>query len=420
MSELMKTRSNRRDFRWQLLTTVSALALVGAAYRSGDAKAADQDTDRPTVWIELGGQLESISGESENFSPPFIAGITHSDLLSALNVQHAPAHAFGIDGRVSFQPNGSDWVFSASLRYGRSQAIRHKHHQTANAHVYKYPRTFYGYNVGGVTYYPSNNVRFADGTAKLHESHAILDFQAGKDVGLGMFGSHGSSTLNLGVRIAQFMSKASVGLQAEPDLQYPGTPIVSFAGLYAFMNAHVHFHDFAATFDSTRSFRGVGPELSWDASTTLAGDRSDREITFDWGLNGAVLFGRQKVAERHKTVTKSHYVTHFQTTFGGMNGAHPGHFRGPCTAHPFNSPSGTTGACAHHTSSASRNRSRFSVVPNIGAFAGLSFRYSNAKVSFGYRADFFFGAIDEGVDVRRAEDIGFNGPFATISVGLGG
>ncbi len=65
-------------------------------------------------------------------------------------------------------------------------------------------------------------------------------------------------------------------------------------------------------------------------------------------------------------------------------------------------------------------RSRGVIVPNVGGFAGLSVKYPNAKVSFGYKADFFFGAMDGGIDVRRTEDVGFHGPFATVSIGLGG
>jgi len=41
-------------------------------------------------------------------------------------------------------------------------------------------------------------------------------------------------------------------------------------------------------------------------------------------------------------------------------------------------------------------------------------------VSFGYRADFFLGAMDGGIDTRRSGDVDFWGPFATVSVGLGG
>lgn len=42
------------------------------------------------------------------------------------------------------------------------------------------------------------------------------------------------------------------------------------------------------------------------------------------------------------------------------------------------------------------------------------------KISAGYRADFFFGAMDGGLDSRRTEDEKFYGPFATVSIGLGG
>ena len=52
-------------------------------------------------------------------------------------------------------------------------------------------------------------------------------------------------------------------------------------------------------------------------------------------------------------------------------------------------------------------------------FCGLSFRYANAKM-MGYRADFFFGAMDGGIDTGKSGNIGFYGPFAAISVGLGG
>ena len=72
------------------------------------------------------------------------------------------------------------------------------------------------------------------------------------------------------------------------------------------------------------------------------------------------------------------------------------------------------GASVDHT------RSRSVVVPNVGGFAGLSVKYPNVKVSFGYKADFFFGAMDGGIDVRRTEDVGFHGPYASVSIGLGG
>jgi len=59
-------------------------------------------------------------------------------------------------------------------------------------------------------------------------------------------------------------------------------------------------------------------------------------------------------------------------------------------------------------------------VPNVGALFGVSYKYQNAKVSFGYRVDEFFGAMDGGIDTRKSENRGFFGPYANISIGLGG
>jgi hypothetical protein len=50
----------------------------------------------------------------------------------------------------------------------------------------------------------------------------------------------------------------------------------------------------------------------------------------------------------------------------------------------------------------------------------VTYRIQDFKISAGYRADFFFNAMDGGNDVRRSEKIGNYGPFATISFGLGG
>ena len=69
---------------------------------------------------------------------------------------------------------------------------------------------------------------------------------------------------------------------------------------------------------------------------------------------------------------------------------------------------------------ADRNRARNVTIPNIGGFAGISFKYADAKLALGYRADLFFNAMDGGIDTRKSENVGFYGPFATVSVGLGG
>jgi hypothetical protein len=56
----------------------------------------------------------------------------------------------------------------------------------------------------------------------------------------------------------------------------------------------------------------------------------------------------------------------------------------------------------------------------LGGFAGISYIFPNARLNLGYRADFFFGAMDGGIDTRITETRGFFGPYAAISIGLGG
>jgi len=414
MSELMNTRMG---YCHSLLVSVSVLALsCGAGVVPGHAA---DDADRPSVWIELGGQLQRMADQPEAFAPSFVANVTQPNLLSALTAQQAPQYSIGAEGRVKVQPHGSDWVFSASVLYGRSVAHNHGHQQTANAMVPQhvvisgFPPNFNKYG----TNYPTLHVRFADGVSNLSENHTVLSFQAGKDVGIGLFGNFGTSVISGGIRIAQFISKADVTLRGEPDLQYPTKPISSLPALLAWRSATIHFHDYAGMLEDRRSFLGFGPSIGWDGSATLAGN-SQRGIALDWGANAGILFGRQRVSGKHKTEVKTYdNYRWFPASVGAGYGNGPGLHRGHFGA---NGPLYSGDPAAQHSASAGISRSRSVVVPNLGGFAGLSFRYVNAKLSFGYRADFFFGAMDEGLDTRKLEGIGFHGPFATISVGLGG
>src|SRR5262249_32616875 len=125
--------------------------------------------------------------------------------------QKPSRHAFGLEGMISFQPENSDLIFSAGIRYGRSHSKRHIHQQTQ---VPPYHITF-GTSHATFTKYPAP---FGDARSDNHESHTIVDFMAGKDVGLGAFGRDGSSIVNAGVRFAQFSSRSTVDVQGRPSL----------------------------------------------------------------------------------------------------------------------------------------------------------------------------------------------------------
>jgi len=371
MSELNNTRP-RADLRWQLLTGASALVLGAYIGTTNAAKA--EDADRPTVWIELGPQIERMGTGQEIFNPVFLTKFAEPNFESPLSIQRQPRYAVGGEGKITLEPTGSDWIFSISARYGRSKNRGSRYQQlqvTAPGALVQ--------NLGAST---SNA-----------ESHAVIDFQAGKDVGLGMFLASRSSNLSLGVRFAQFTSRRNVHLSGLPDFSRTGSQKYGSNAIW---------HRYFGTVEAEHDFRGVGPSFSWDASRSVLGKGGDGGITLDWGVNAAILFGRQTARGDHKQ-TGLRY-DHYRRTNALVNP-------------PIQRITYTTSGY-HHVSDI--NRSRSVVVPNLGGFAGLSFRYPNAKISLGYRADFFFGAMDGGIDTRKTYNQSFYGPFATVSIGLGG
>lgn len=395
MSELIQKNDNRATIRWKLLTGASALAL--AAYVSAGGIARAEDTGHPLVWIELGGQFSRLQDSQETFAPPFLS-MRPSIFDSSQKFERPSLYSLDEMGKISFQPDSSDWLLSASVRYGRSGGKRHVHQQT-------YPQRFGKYvSHSGVIYsrfeYPVA-AKFADTNARNSERHLVLDFQAGKDVGLGLFGRKDvASTVSFGVRFAQFKSKSNVALKSDPDwhfhyLYYPSLP--SFGYRSSKLAYGQVYHNNLATFRATRSFHGVGPSISWNASVPFAGNLKNGELDFDFGVNGALLFGRQKTKTQHQTSQQYHPAGLFSLYYPAHQIYH----------HPSNAP-------AYYNT-----RSRNVTVPNVGGFAGISFNYDDAKITLGYKADFFFNALDGGIDARKSENRAFYGPYVSISIGLG-
>jgi hypothetical protein len=382
MSELIQSPNVPRDVRWSLLATVSSLALAAACM---PAQATSDDADRPTVWIELGAQLERLQGGEDAYLPPFLDnGIPRPfETVSSATIQRPPRYSLGGEGKISLQPHGSDWSLEAAVRYGRSSSSKHLHQQTTQVN-------YSGVNLVGTQKLYIPVTKFTD-TASAHKaSYLIADFTAGRDVGLGLWRGSSAATVDFGVRFAQFTSTSKATINENPDdfsLRVPLPPSPFFPNFHKY-KTYSHHHSFYGQNTVTRSFSGVGPTLSVHGSQSLAGNVADGEITFDWGANAAVLFGRQKVRGSH--LTTGAYWANFQSA-----------------------PQST-----YNTGRKPYARSRSVVVPNVGGFAGLSARYSNAKLSFGYRADFFFGAMDGGLDARDAGNRSFHGPFATVGIGF--
>jgi hypothetical protein len=354
MNRLATTQHNRK----YLLGTVSAIALL-TSIALAEPSVAESDGSSPQVWIELGGGLDQMDNAQSVYTPPFMAAPQSLRDFSISDTEKPTPLAFNFNGSITFQPDNSDWVLSASILYGRSQKRGHPMHAQPAQPCYHYPAYSFCIPV----------YAFADAVATNNESHAILDFKAGKDVGLGLLGK-ATSVISAGLRYAQFNSQMTAQMSSRPT------------------NRRNNIDQFTASLNASRSFTGIGPSISWDASAPLVGNADAGMLSIDWGANVALLFGRQKTRAHHETV---------ETYEHGYYG-HPVIYDHP----------------------ASPMREKTVTVPNLGGFAGLSLRYSDVKISLGYRADMFFSAVDAGIDTRKTYDRGFYGPFANISIGVGG
>lgn len=383
MSELHST-PNAANVRQTLLATVSILVL---AVSIPDAALA-ADKDRPTVWIEGGWHFESVTGDADPFAPPLDASTRTSGFPSLTAVENELGRTYGAEGSISFHPHGSDWVFTASARYGRTRTTR----RLVNTQTIVGPQLKQSaFQSGGIVAVPFTPTfpAYATHNVKNYEAHAIADFQVGKDVGIGLLG-HGTDTvISFGARYAQMTASTKAHSYADPNAAFNQHEL-SFGTLHFYYVEAVH-HASAASLERTDNLHALGPSLSVKNTTGLLGTVDEGQIALDWGVNAALLFGRQKAKTSHHSSVR-HY--------GG--------------------PSGTAVQSVHIYTPVNRTRSRMVTIPNIGGFAALSYRFPNAKLSAGYRADFFFGARDGGLETRSTTDVGFHGPFATISIGLGG
>lgn len=388
MSDTFKT-SQSSGYRHKLLATASAGALLGMIYSTGTATAAD--ADRPLVWVELGGQLSRTSEQSVLYVPPFAVVAERHGLVPIETLQSLPRYVVDGEGAISFQPEDSDWMISASIRYGRSSGRKHKHQEIEVPGVYLSARQP-SFQPRGPNQHQVLN-RTADYGIKTGESHLIIDFQAGNDVGLGLL-EHSQSQLSFGIRMAQFSQDANFDLRADP---YPHLSYVYFPPFHRSVPAVDHYQFYKARPEITRNFRGIGPSLSWQGSSLLAGSNGeDAALDLDWSANVALLFGRQKMRAHHATT--GDIYTH--DPIGRLIGQ-------PKYVHN------------HYAHTSVTARSHTVTVPDVGGSVGFSLKFPNAKVSFGYRADLFFNAIDGGIDAVKKENRGFYGPYASISIGFG-
>ena len=122
--------------RKYLLGTVSAIALLTSVSLAEPA-IAESDASNPQVWIELGGGFDQMDNAQASFQRPFASPVPPFQNFSVDGIEKPSPSALNLDGKITFQPEDSDWVFSAELRFGRSNRGGHRQAQpTVPCHYY--------------------------------------------------------------------------------------------------------------------------------------------------------------------------------------------------------------------------------------------------------------------------------------------
>lgn len=355
MTELINKRDNRAAIQLTLLASVSAAALIIYASSVGVAEAGD--TDRPLIWLEASGQFDQLYDSQSIWLPEFAPGYATGPLVGQYTgTQHAPRSGYDADASVLFQASGNAWQIFAAAHVGRARrngSVAVTQHQSAFGRYGTYTR----YNA----------------TVHNSESHDIIDFQVGKDVGLGTIRPGAASVIRMGVRVAQFRSRSDIHISTEVPISHNGT---------AFNDVHSRI---------SRDFAGLGPSIAWDASFPVDGNDTDGHLSVDWAVNAALLIGRQKVKQETAASYQGEY-------YNGSSHTYVAHRQ---TVHP------------------TRLRRANVTVPNLGGSIGISYRMNDAKLSLGYRADWYRHVLDGGIDTWHPTSRGFFGPYASISIGFG-
>ena len=230
-------RISERLFASALRGTASVFALLACSQMPTAAWAADSGTTDSDYHVSafVGGQFTMNGGGKTAYGDPSLAPMP----LVGINQGH--------DGWGGLNLSTDGWIFGLSVTVGKAETSHAGFSYTSNS---------YPYHSGS-------------GDVAHHETHAIVDFTVGQDVGLGMFGLEGSSVISGGVEWANF-SATTVGS-------------FSYASKY---------YNTSFTRVIKRKFNGVGPVVSWNAATPIFEPHCN--LTLDWGASVAVLFGSRK------------------------------------------------------------------------------------------------------------------------------
>ena len=342
--------------------------------------------------VELSGQAQRHEAPYQTIEPSFASAF--SDGIDPLDTQNQELDwGDGREVRLTYRPGGA-WSLSLGGRFGKTNGYAESFKsEFADETCFTLEVPSYQISCTGPQSYGSE-YNYSDTFVRNAERHTVVDFEVGRDVGLGAFDDAGFiSKVGLGLRYAQFQSKTNAHILGTPDWDLPERTVYKYAP-FAWTKYDTYHTEHEAKITAEREFEGVGPVLSWDASHALIGNDDVGHIKADVSLGGGVLFGKQRTR-----VTGSEVDDYFEVSFNY------GQFIDPTV---------------RTTTPIDFNRSDSVTVPVVDISLGLSYEIDRMSLSAGYRWERYFDAIDGGYDKQESHDRTIDGPYFKISVGFGG
>jgi outer membrane receptor protein involved in Fe transport len=339
--------------------------------------------------VEIGGQVQRHEAPYSAVTPSFADSF--SDALQPSDAQNRDLDwGDGRELRLTYTLP-SNWRVGAGVRYGRTNGadttLVFELGDTGCGSVQYYCDLFPDPNgpYARLLHFRADN--YADVVATNREEHTLVDFDIGRDVGLGL---GLESTVRAGLRYAQLESTTRLQMWGVPNWDLPA----EFALFKYADNTHYQADLFAS-----REFEGFGPTLSWDAAKQLWG-ADDGHLDLEWSATAGVLFGKQKALfEGEESSAYFSGIYYSQTD----------------VSRQFQQREAWV-----DITDLPAPRSRSVTAPLLDLSLGLAYEAGRVKVGAGYRWERYFDVLDAGYREHEDADRTIDGPYFKLSVGFGG
>ena len=339
--------------------------------------------------LELGGQVTRHDAANTPVAAAFLSAFP-AGLDSSPAQNRKLDWGDGREVKLSFRPSGSPWIASLDWRYSESNkgpmALRLEQPaggpecgsaalpQFCDPDFPSYQRDFI-----------NHAENWSDTDVYRREQQDILQFQVGRDVGLGQLGQGMAA---LGMRFARFQSEAMVEFDGIPNWYLPEN--------WAFLGKYSHHDRYMSHHTAAREFEGVGPMAAFSGETSLLGSDATGKIGVDWAAAAGILFGKRKT-----------WVTGEESS-----GYWSGDYRGAGLENRLPPDPDVEPVRVFRSTSAAVPLAEFGI--------GLSYTIDRIKIGAGYRWERYFDVIDGGYGEEELYDRTIDGPYFKLAVGFGG